>query len=203
VAGITEMAVRELGVERVVYGSDAPGRSFASQFAMVQGANIPEEVWYAECPIGSGSEERRRRLSPVHWQVEKLCQQGRSADVTSQTTSLRQTRFPGVPASACLSAKAFGPSMNLLAFVASVAIRSDHPITILKCDGPSFGVRRTAFVGAACDRSLCTAHAKSCSRGALGNNCMLVDCMCLVLWLFFAPIREEGPARMEGPKIFT
>ena len=30
VAGITEMAVRELGPERIVYGSDAPGRSFAS-----------------------------------------------------------------------------------------------------------------------------------------------------------------------------
>jgi predicted TIM-barrel fold metal-dependent hydrolase len=44
VAGITEMAVRELGAERVVYGSDAPGRSFASQLAKVQGANIPEQA---------------------------------------------------------------------------------------------------------------------------------------------------------------
>jgi uncharacterized protein len=42
VAGITEMAVRELGAERVLYGSDAPGRSFASQLAKVQGADIPE-----------------------------------------------------------------------------------------------------------------------------------------------------------------
>jgi predicted TIM-barrel fold metal-dependent hydrolase len=44
VAGITEMAARDLGAERVVYGSDAPGRSFASQLAKVQGANIPEEA---------------------------------------------------------------------------------------------------------------------------------------------------------------
>jgi uncharacterized protein len=43
VAGITEMAVRELGAERVLYGSDVPGRSFATQLAKVQGANIPEE----------------------------------------------------------------------------------------------------------------------------------------------------------------
>jgi predicted TIM-barrel fold metal-dependent hydrolase len=42
VAGITEMAVRELGAERVIYGSDAPGRSFASQLAKVHGADIPE-----------------------------------------------------------------------------------------------------------------------------------------------------------------
>jgi uncharacterized protein len=42
VAGITEMAVRELGPERVIYGSDAPGRSFASQLAKVYGARITE-----------------------------------------------------------------------------------------------------------------------------------------------------------------
>ena len=41
-AGIVEMAVRELGPQRVLYGSDAPGRSFASQLAKVQGADIPE-----------------------------------------------------------------------------------------------------------------------------------------------------------------
>ena len=40
-AGYTEMAVRELGAERVIYGSDAGGRSFASQLAKVFGANIP------------------------------------------------------------------------------------------------------------------------------------------------------------------
>jgi predicted TIM-barrel fold metal-dependent hydrolase len=43
VAGITEMAVRELGPERVLYGSDAPGRSFASQLAKVHGADIHDE----------------------------------------------------------------------------------------------------------------------------------------------------------------
>ena len=41
-AGYTEMAVRELGPERVIYGSDAGGRSFASQLAKVHGADIPE-----------------------------------------------------------------------------------------------------------------------------------------------------------------
>ena len=41
-AGFTEMAVRELGAERVLYGSDAGGRSFASQLAKVIGADIPE-----------------------------------------------------------------------------------------------------------------------------------------------------------------
>ena len=40
--GMAEMAVRELGAERVLYGSDAGGRSFASQLAKVQGADVPE-----------------------------------------------------------------------------------------------------------------------------------------------------------------
>lgn len=40
--GFVEMAVRELGAERVVYGSDSAGRSFASQLAKVHGAAIPE-----------------------------------------------------------------------------------------------------------------------------------------------------------------
>ena len=44
VAGYTEMAVRELGAERVLYGSDAGGRSFASQLAKVYGASIPEDA---------------------------------------------------------------------------------------------------------------------------------------------------------------
>jgi len=42
-AGMVEMAVRELGAARVVYGSDAGGRSFASQLAKVYGADIPLE----------------------------------------------------------------------------------------------------------------------------------------------------------------
>ncbi|MSV28067.1 MAG: amidohydrolase [Bryobacterales bacterium] len=43
-AGFVEMAVRELGPERVIYGSDAGGRSFASQLAKVTGAMIPEHA---------------------------------------------------------------------------------------------------------------------------------------------------------------
>lgn len=39
-AGFTELAVRELGADRVLYGSDAGGRSFASQLAKVHGADI-------------------------------------------------------------------------------------------------------------------------------------------------------------------
>jgi predicted TIM-barrel fold metal-dependent hydrolase len=41
-AGLTEMAVRELGADRVLYGSDAGGRSFASQLGKVLGARITE-----------------------------------------------------------------------------------------------------------------------------------------------------------------
>jgi len=41
-AGVVEMAVRELGARRVLYGSDVPGRSFASQLSKVIGADIAE-----------------------------------------------------------------------------------------------------------------------------------------------------------------
>lgn len=41
-AGAVEMAVRELGAQRVVYGSDVAGRSYASQLAKVLGADIGE-----------------------------------------------------------------------------------------------------------------------------------------------------------------
>jgi len=41
-SGFVEMAVRELGAERVIYGSDVGGRSFASQIAKVEGAQISE-----------------------------------------------------------------------------------------------------------------------------------------------------------------
>jgi len=41
-AGYTEMAVRELGASRVIYGSDCGGRSFASQLAKVHGAKISD-----------------------------------------------------------------------------------------------------------------------------------------------------------------
>jgi predicted TIM-barrel fold metal-dependent hydrolase len=43
-SGFVEMAVRELGPERVVYGSDVGGRSFASQLSKVMGAGIPESA---------------------------------------------------------------------------------------------------------------------------------------------------------------
>lgn len=39
-AGVMEMAVRELGPERIIYGSDIGGRSFASQIAKVTDARI-------------------------------------------------------------------------------------------------------------------------------------------------------------------
>ncbi len=38
--GMTEMAVRELGANRVIFGSDAGGQCFASQLAKVHGARI-------------------------------------------------------------------------------------------------------------------------------------------------------------------
>lgn len=41
-AGYLEMAVRELGAERILYGSDIGGRSFASQLAKVRGATISD-----------------------------------------------------------------------------------------------------------------------------------------------------------------
>ncbi len=41
-AGMMEMAVRELGADRIIYGSDIGGRSFGSQLAKVQGAAISD-----------------------------------------------------------------------------------------------------------------------------------------------------------------
>ena len=41
-SGIVEYSVQELGVERVLYGSDAPGRDFAAQLGRVYGAKISE-----------------------------------------------------------------------------------------------------------------------------------------------------------------
>ena len=41
-AGYTEMAVRELGVDRIIYGSDCGGRSFASQLAKVHGTDLSD-----------------------------------------------------------------------------------------------------------------------------------------------------------------
>jgi len=58
--GFVEMAVRELGAERVVYSSDVPGRSFGSQLAKVMGADVPEP---ARQLILSGN--LRRLLRPI------------------------------------------------------------------------------------------------------------------------------------------
>ncbi len=59
-AGFTEMAVRELGAERVLYGSDIPGRSFGSQLAKVEGAHISE----AEKTLIFG-QNMKRLLRPI------------------------------------------------------------------------------------------------------------------------------------------
>ena len=54
------MAVRELGAERVIYGSDVGGRSFASQVAKVIGAEIPDSA--KELILGGNL---RRLLRPM------------------------------------------------------------------------------------------------------------------------------------------
>jgi predicted TIM-barrel fold metal-dependent hydrolase len=60
VAGFTEMAVRELGAERVLYGSDAGGRSFASQLAKVHGAAVPVDAKRLIC-----AGNLKRLLAPI------------------------------------------------------------------------------------------------------------------------------------------
>jgi predicted TIM-barrel fold metal-dependent hydrolase len=59
-AGFTEMAVRELSAERVLYGSDAGGRSFASQLAKVLGADISRAA--KQLILGGNL---RRLLAPI------------------------------------------------------------------------------------------------------------------------------------------
>jgi uncharacterized protein len=59
-AGAVEMAVRELGAERVIWGSDVAGRSFASQLAKVLSADIPDSA--KELILGGNL---RRLLAPV------------------------------------------------------------------------------------------------------------------------------------------
>jgi predicted TIM-barrel fold metal-dependent hydrolase len=59
-SGVLEMAVRELGPERVIYGSDVGGRSFASQLAKVLGADIPDSA--KELALGGNL---RRLLAPI------------------------------------------------------------------------------------------------------------------------------------------
>lgn len=59
-SGVLEMAVRELGAERVVYGSDVGGRSFASQLAKIMGADIPDSA--KELVLGGNL---RRLFAPI------------------------------------------------------------------------------------------------------------------------------------------
>ena len=59
-AGAVEMAVRELGAERVIYGSDVGGRTFASQLGRILGAALPE----AERRLVLG-ENLRRLMRPL------------------------------------------------------------------------------------------------------------------------------------------
>ncbi|MEP7365923.1 MAG: amidohydrolase, partial [Acidobacteriota bacterium] len=59
-SGFVEMAVRELGAARVIYGSDVGGRSFASQLSKVLSARISD----AEKELILGG-NLRRLLEPV------------------------------------------------------------------------------------------------------------------------------------------
>ncbi len=59
-AGVAEMALRELGAERILYGSDTGGRSFASQIAKVRGADIPDAA--KRLALGGNL---RRLLKPI------------------------------------------------------------------------------------------------------------------------------------------
>ena len=54
------MAVRELGEGRVIFGSDAGGRSFSSQMAKVLSADLPDSA--KELILG---DNLRRLLTPV------------------------------------------------------------------------------------------------------------------------------------------
>jgi predicted TIM-barrel fold metal-dependent hydrolase len=59
-SGVVETAVREIGVDRILFGSDAPGRSFASQLAKVTGAQISDSS--REQILGGNL---RRLLGPI------------------------------------------------------------------------------------------------------------------------------------------
>lgn len=58
--GIVEMAVREGGAKRVIFGSDMPGRSLASQLAKVTGADISDAD--KELILGGNA---RRLFAPI------------------------------------------------------------------------------------------------------------------------------------------
>jgi predicted TIM-barrel fold metal-dependent hydrolase len=59
-SGVVEMAVRELGPERVIWGSDVGGRSFSSQLSKVLDANVPDSA--KELILGGNM---RRLLTPI------------------------------------------------------------------------------------------------------------------------------------------
>jgi predicted TIM-barrel fold metal-dependent hydrolase len=59
-SGFLEMALREVGPERILYGSDIGGRSFASQLAKVYGANISDAA--RKLILG---ENLKRLLTPI------------------------------------------------------------------------------------------------------------------------------------------
>jgi predicted TIM-barrel fold metal-dependent hydrolase len=59
-SGFVEMAMREVGAERIIYGSDASGRSIASQLGKVMGAEIAEPA--RRLILG---ENLRRILTPI------------------------------------------------------------------------------------------------------------------------------------------
>lgn len=59
-AGWTESACRIVGADRVLYGSDAPGRSMAAQLGKVLGADIPDT---ARAAILAGN--LKRLLGPI------------------------------------------------------------------------------------------------------------------------------------------
>ncbi len=58
--GFVEMAVRELGARRVLFGSDAGGRSFGSQLAKVTGAAVDDDAKRAIL-----GDNLRRLLEPI------------------------------------------------------------------------------------------------------------------------------------------
>jgi predicted TIM-barrel fold metal-dependent hydrolase len=58
--GFVEMAVRELGQNRVLFGSDAGGRSFGSQLAKVVGADVSQEAKHAVL-----GDNLRRLMMPI------------------------------------------------------------------------------------------------------------------------------------------
>lgn len=58
VAGLVEFAVEHLGAERVLYGSDAPGRDFASQVGRITGSRLAEPTLAHVCGGNAARLER-------------------------------------------------------------------------------------------------------------------------------------------------